>query len=254
MQWQATEGEVTAQGEILSILAPYKMSTRDFPKGSVSVRLRTNPNVDDTGSQGIKPRQVELKIKGFQDIERGTGGADTLLFNHLFQSDVWYFVAITLDMTTDAVARLYVNGQPEPDATELLSSALGRPQASAPSHSSSPVSLPKKRNSSPMEEHLKQVVKTSVVDFCSEVQEENIYLSEKVEKLEKHVEKFSMLEKELAETKMQLARTTSQLNDCATRQQMSDLLSQHAATQELLREQIALRDQGQASCRGCTIC
>ena len=127
-------------------------------------------------------------------------------------------------------------------------------QASAPSHSSSPVSLPKKRNSSPMEEHLKQVVKTSVVDFCSEVQEENIYLSEKVEKLEKHVEKFSMLEKELAETKMQLARTTSQLNDCATRQQMSDLLSQHAATQELLREQIALRDQGQASCRGCTIC
>ena len=133
MQWQATEGEVTAQGEILSILAPYKMSTRDFPKGSVSVRLRTNPNVDDTGSQGIKPRQVELKIKGFQDIERGTGGADTLLFNYLFQSDVWYFVAITLDMTTDAVARLYVNGQPEPDATVNMfepNQGLGEPASS----------------------------------------------------------------------------------------------------------------------------
>jgi peptidoglycan hydrolase CwlO-like protein len=105
-----------------------------------------------------------------------------------------------------------------------------------------------------MEEHLKQVVKTSVVNFCSEVQEENQYLSEKVDMLEKQVEKFAMLEKELADTQKQLDRTTSQLNDCATKQQMMELLSQHAVMQELLREQLALREQGKASCRGCTIC
>jgi hypothetical protein len=127
-------------------------------------------------------------------------------------------------------------------------------QASETVHSPSQVAVPSRRNSSPMEEHLKQVVKSSVVDFCSEVQEENLYLSEKVDMLKKQVEKFAMLEKELADTQKQLNRTTSQLNDCATKQQMMELLSQHAVTQELLREQLALREQGQASCRGCTIC
>ncbi len=127
-------------------------------------------------------------------------------------------------------------------------------QASETRHSPSLVSVPNRRNSSPMEEHLKQVVKTSVVNFCSEVQEENQYLSEKVDMLEKQVEKFAMLEKELADTQKQLDRTTSQLNDCATKQQMMELLSQHAVMQELLREQLALREQGKASCRGCTIC
>jgi hypothetical protein len=127
-------------------------------------------------------------------------------------------------------------------------------QASETVHSPSLVAMPSRRNSSPMEEHLKQVVKSSVVDFCSEVQEENLYLSEKVDMLKKQVERFAMLEKELADTQKQLDRTTSQLNDCATKQQMMELLSQHAVTQELLREQLALREQGQASCRGCTIC
>jgi hypothetical protein len=127
-------------------------------------------------------------------------------------------------------------------------------QVSGIVRSPSIVAVPSRRNSSPMEEHLKPVVKTSVVDFCSEVQEENLYLSEKVDMLKKQVERFAMLEKELADTQKQLDRTTSQLNDCATKQQMMELLSQHAVTQELLREQLALREQGQASCRGCTIC
>ena len=43
--------------------------------------------------------------------------ADTLLFNHQFEKNVWYFAAITLDMNGDRKARLYVNGQPEANPT-----------------------------------------------------------------------------------------------------------------------------------------
>ena len=117
MQWQSKDGAVAAQGQIMSVLAPYKMSTSEFPKGATSVKLRTDPNVDDTGSGGIRSQQVELKIKGFQDSVRGVSGADTVLFNYQFERDVWYFVAITLDMAKDGVARLYVNGQREPNPT-----------------------------------------------------------------------------------------------------------------------------------------
>jgi hypothetical protein len=117
MQWQSKDGVVAAQGQIMSVLAPYKMSTSEFPKGATSVKLRTDPNVDDTGSGGIRSQQVELKIKGFQDSVRGVSGADTVLFNYQFERDVWYFVAITLDMAKDGVARLYVNGQREPNPT-----------------------------------------------------------------------------------------------------------------------------------------
>jgi hypothetical protein len=117
MQWQSPDGTVAAQGQIMSVLAPYKMRVNNFPKGAVSVKLRTDPNSDDTGSGGIRSKQVELKIKGFQDSVRGVSGADTLLFNYQFESDVWYFVVITLDMAEDGVARLYVNGLPEPNPT-----------------------------------------------------------------------------------------------------------------------------------------
>jgi hypothetical protein len=112
-------------------------------------------------------------------------------------------------------------------------------QASANDRQSLDVAPPR-RNSSPMEDHLKQVVKSTVVGYCSEVEEQNALLYQKVDVLEKQL---AQTEKLLAKNEKQLAKTSEQLEECATKVQMDQLL-----------EALAARDARQSSCQGCTIC
>jgi hypothetical protein len=79
--------------------------------------LKVDADIENTG-QVIRSRQLELKLKGFQDTKQDDESADTLLFRHQFEEDVWYFVALTIDMGMDGIARLYVNGQPEASPTD----------------------------------------------------------------------------------------------------------------------------------------
>jgi len=101
-----------------------------------------------------------------------------------------------------------------------------------------------RRNSSPMEDHLKLVVKSTIVGYCSEVQEENLILKGQIDK---QAEKIDKLQHQIATTNKQLAITNSQLSAMATKEQINEL-------QELLREAASARDQSSSSCRGCTIC
>ena len=108
-QWQHRDG----LGDRMEILSPYRVALDDWQAGFVSVSLRTDPdNQADLGQR----RRLQLQILGFSknDVD---DDADTLLFNHQFEKNVWYFAAITLDMNGDRKARLYVNGQPEPNPT-----------------------------------------------------------------------------------------------------------------------------------------
>jgi hypothetical protein len=95
----------------------------------------------------------------------------------------------------------------------------------------------KKRESSPVEDHLKLVVKSTVLQYCTEVQEENFALHAKIESLEAQILKHNK----------QLAVTNAQLSACATKEQITQL-------QDLLIEAASHRHAHNASCKGCTIC
>jgi hypothetical protein len=95
----------------------------------------------------------------------------------------------------------------------------------------------KKRESSPVEDHLKLVVKSTVLQYCTEVQEENFALHAKIESLEAQILKHNK----------QLAVTNAQLSACATKEQINQL-------QDLLIEAASHRHAHNASCKGCTIC
>ena len=100
---------------------------------------------------------------------------------------------------------------------------------------------PKKRQSSPMEEHLQHVVKSTVVSFCRDVEEENCTLKGRVKRLEE----------QLIATNQQLAKTSAQLAQCATKEQIAEL-------QRLLRgadlgSSSSSRRPRSASCTSCTI-
>jgi hypothetical protein len=101
-------------GEVMQIMAPYKLSYDDWGAGSIAVSLRVDP--DDSIDSGQR-RRLQLTVRDFWDTQRGVEGADELLFNHLFEKEKWYFVAITLDMAGDQQARLYVNGKLETNPT-----------------------------------------------------------------------------------------------------------------------------------------
>ena len=107
MQWQPQSDSR------MEILAPFKTSLGNFEKGALSIALRVDSNSVDAGTGAILQRQLQLKVTGFQDEKQGVSGADTVLFEHRFEKETWYFIAITLDMATDGIARLYVNGQRE---------------------------------------------------------------------------------------------------------------------------------------------
>ena len=104
------------QNPSLQILAPFRTDLDSFPEGFISLSLKVDPSIDNTGLV-VRQRQLELKLKGFQDTTQEFNGADTVLFNHLFDEEVWYFVALTIDMGIDGIARLFVNGQPEDTPT-----------------------------------------------------------------------------------------------------------------------------------------
>jgi len=112
MQWQPIEDG--ADQMQMQILAPYKTGLSDLKEGSVSVSIRDDPNTENSV---VKYMRLQLQLTGYQDQLQGVR-ADTVLFNYPFEPGTWYFVALILDMRTDGVARLYVNGLPEPTLTK----------------------------------------------------------------------------------------------------------------------------------------
>ena len=100
---------------------------------------------------------------------------------------------------------------------------------------------PKKRQSSPMEEHLQHVVKSTVVSFCRDVEEENCTLKSRVKRLEE----------QLIATNQQLAKTSAQLAQCATKEQIAELQTLLRGTD--LGVSSSSRRPRSASCTSCTI-
>jgi hypothetical protein len=95
----------------------------------------------------------------------------------------------------------------------------------------------KRQSSSPVPSQWKDVVRSSVVSFCSDVQEENLVLQGRIEHLEA----------QLKATNKQLIEASTQISQCATKDQID-------ALQKLLVEAQDARQRRNASCRGCTIC